>query len=29
MTPRIRVTGKELIRVLELSGFEVFRTPDR
>ncbi len=26
MTPRLRVTGKELIRVLEQSGFEVSRT---
>ncbi len=26
MTPRLRVTGKKLIRVLEQSGFEVSRT---
>ncbi len=26
MTPRLRVTGKELIRVLEQSGFGVSRT---
>ena len=26
MTPRLRVTGKELIRVLEQSGFEGSRT---
>ena len=26
MTPRLRITGKELIRVLEQVGFEVSRT---